>query len=434
MKKSLFTSLILGASLLVQPSITGFAEETSAVEDSFVSPKALTFEEKGDKEVATVEKILREDEDDDFYRITLSESKKINISIDSNEQVLIFSLMDQEKNKLLRMHNDVTHEKLSDEIALPKGDYIIQISRIYGNDIPYKMNIELSEPKYYELEPNGEFDLANPILLNTRYQANHHQLNTIMDTFIEKDYFKFEVPVTGRYGIKVKGDTAVYLYDQAQNFIKEIEWWDNTVTLAPGVYYLETYTGATGYRNQPYSFEIDALPFKDVTTDYWAVKEIAFLSEQGIIKGYKDGTFKPDSIVTRGQAAAMIVRALGLNTANRPAPSFKDIKNHWANKEIATLVAEGIYPNGGATFNPNQPLTREEMARIIVNGFKLKGGQAKDFKDVPKSRWSYRYIQALAANKITTGYIDGTFKPTNPVTRAQFSVFLSRVLDERYIQ
>ncbi len=175
-----------------------------------------------------------------------------------------------------------------------------------------------------------------------------------------------------------------------------------------------------------------ASTFKDVPSNHSAKKEIDYLVSQGIIKGYNDGTFRPYNHVTNAQVATMLVRALKLNTNGRPNPSFTDVfSTNPAFKEIATAVDVGIFPKG-KTFYPNASISREAMARALVNAFKLQGSEGIYFTDVSDSYWAYPYISTLAANQITTGYPDGSFKPKNVVTRSQFSAFVARSLSESF--
>jgi len=172
--------------------------------------------------------------------------------------------------------------------------------------------------------------------------------------------------------------------------------------------------------------------FLDVPTGYWAENEIKYLVDLNIIKGIGNENFGPSATVTRAQGAAMLSRALQLDLNDRPDPGFKDLSNDfWAYKEIAALVDEGIYPKE-TNFKPGTPLTREDMARLLVNAFKMEGKNNQEFTDIPKDYWAYSYINRLAANQITTGYPDGSFKPKNILTRTQFSVFLARALDNKF--
>lgn len=175
-----------------------------------------------------------------------------------------------------------------------------------------------------------------------------------------------------------------------------------------------------------------AVSFKDVPGNHWAKKEIDYLVNNGIITGYKDGTFKPNNNVTNAQVALMMVRALKLNTSGRPNPNLTDVSSaHHAYKEIAAVIDEGIFPKE-KKFYPNAPIKREAMARVLANAFKLQGNSGIYFTDVSTSYWAYQYIVKIAVNNITTGYSDGTFKPKNTVTRAQFAAFIARSLNQSF--
>lgn len=173
-----------------------------------------------------------------------------------------------------------------------------------------------------------------------------------------------------------------------------------------------------------------ALSFKDVGSEYWAAKMIEKYTEKGIIKGYEDGTFRPDQSVTRGQAAVILARVLELDTENVKAVSYKDVtEKQGAYKAIAAVTNAGIMSGFGDKFEPNKPLTRGQMAVVLTKAFELKGDGKASFKDVPNKSAQYAAIDALFANGVTTGYGDQTFKPSEPTTRVHFIVFLSRILD-----
>ncbi|MFK2825782.1 S-layer homology domain-containing protein [Bacillus sp. B190/17] len=172
--------------------------------------------------------------------------------------------------------------------------------------------------------------------------------------------------------------------------------------------------------------------FEDVSREHWAVDEITFLTDKKVISGFPDRTFRPQAQVTRLQAMILMAQALKLDLKNRPDPGFKDLSKSNANyKYAAAIVDEGIFPK--VTYlNPNQPITRELMARMIAIGFKLKPTGQNKFADVPSSHWAHPYVSALADNNITLGYSEGKFEPSKTLTRGQFSVFLARALNDRY--
>lgn len=109
--------------------------------------------------------------------------------------------------------------------------------------------------------------------------------------------------------------------------------------------------------------------FTDVSVNHPYAEGINALTSSGIVKGFGDGTFKPDATVTRGQAAKMIAGALKLDTANVKNPNFKDIAtSNQYYSQIAALVATGFvngYEDG--TFRTADKITHGQFAKILTN-------------------------------------------------------------------
>lgn len=182
------------------------------------------------------------------------------------------------------------------------------------------------------------------------------------------------------------------------------------------------------------TLSVDAATFKDVPNDHWAYNEIGFLTSKQVIRGFSDGTFKPTAILTRKDAAVMISRALQLPAVKNPKVKPRDLKPTMSGyQEMIAIVNEGIFSLKNNQFQPNQALTRDEMARALAVAYKYQGSGKSVFKDVAKSNPYYKYIDAIAENGITTGYTDGTYKPNVGVNRAQFSTFLKRVYDRPHV-
>lgn len=170
--------------------------------------------------------------------------------------------------------------------------------------------------------------------------------------------------------------------------------------------------------------------FTDIPADYIYAKEVKFLVDKKYVTGYGDGTFKPNQTLSRAHAAVIISRVLGLDTTKVKDPGFKDVTpSHQYYKEIAAVQNAGIISGVNGAYNPNSYLTRAQMAKIVANAFKLKGVSNIQFTDVPKTSWEYEFVQALAANNITTGYGNNLFKPYESITRMHFGLFLYRVLN-----
>ncbi|UCZ52859.1 S-layer homology domain-containing protein [Bacillus shivajii] len=164
--------------------------------------------------------------------------------------------------------------------------------------------------------------------------------------------------------------------------------------------------------------------------------EINFLIAKEIIMGFSDGTFKPNDPVTRDDATAMIGRALQLN-GDQTETEFSDVrKENHASGYIKQAVEQGIiqgFPDG--TFKPSEVLTRGQMSAIISRAFpdlKRDEGMTIDFHDLNKGYFAYDSIQNIAASGITNGYPDHTFRPSNDVTRLEMALFLARALYEDF--
>lgn len=170
--------------------------------------------------------------------------------------------------------------------------------------------------------------------------------------------------------------------------------------------------------------------FNDVKANYWAKTEIEYLASTEIISGYPNGNFQPEAKLSRAHAAVLLARALKLDLKNVATLPFSDVPTtHPYYKEIAAVVNSKVMGGkGNNIFDPEGNLTRAQMAAILVNAYKLSGTYDQGFTDVSDTYWAKNQIHALAANNVTTGYPDGTFKPGNTVTRAQYSAFLYRIL------
>lgn len=175
------------------------------------------------------------------------------------------------------------------------------------------------------------------------------------------------------------------------------------------------------------------LAFSDLYSVPWAEEAVYYLADQGIISGYGNGLFGPSDNITREQAATILVRQLYPNENSSTKLAFSDVETsnpHY--NHIAVAVDNGLFEGyEDGTFKPKDKLTRAAAAKILVSAYDLEGQQT-NFNDVDQARWAATYIQALASNGITSGYADGTFKPNNSVTRAEFSLFLARILNSSF--
>lgn len=157
--------------------------------------------------------------------------------------------------------------------------------------------------------------------------------------------------------------------------------------------------------------------------------------------GYTDGTFGPERDMTRAEVTTMFARLLTeeIEADKTYSNPFSDVpKGCWAANYIGHMQQFGIitgYSDG--SFRPDAPVTRAEFAAIASRFEKLTQG-SKSFTDVPDTYWAARYIDFAATRGWVTGYSDGTFKPEDPITRAEVAAATCRLLersaDQSYIR
>jgi hypothetical protein len=111
------------------------------------------------------------------------------------------------------------------------------------------------------------------------------------------------------------------------------------------------------------------------------------------------------------------------------AARFIDTSGHWAESYIDALASSGVmsgFPDG--SFRPDQAVTRAQFATIVSKAFQLSGSSSIVFKDVFPGHWAASPISAAAANNLIGGFPDGSFRPEQAVTRTQIWVVLANSL------
>lgn len=163
---------------------------------------------------------------------------------------------------------------------------------------------------------------------------------------------------------------------------------------------------------------------------HWAQGAIREMVGEGFISGYPDGTFKPNANITRAEFATLAVRIFALEPG--PGKVFNDTAGHWAKDAISTASHHGLVSGySDSLFGPNDFVTREQIAAIIVSATKANStGEVKTFTDSNKvAAWAKEAVEKAAAAGLITGYPDGTFRPQAHATRAEAAVLLARCME-----
>jgi hypothetical protein len=177
------------------------------------------------------------------------------------------------------------------------------------------------------------------------------------------------------------------------------------------------------------------IQFNDTQPD-WAREAIENMSKKGVVNGYEDGTFRPQNSITREEFAKMIAVTFGLNLSVTQDVYFTDVPaDRWSSKFIAVAkdYLTGYYPpKGKAFFDPEAKATREDVAVALVKALGIStnpsiGAPVLTFKDSNKISSGLRsYIDTATTYNLISGYEDRTFRPQEPITRAEVAALLYR--------
>lgn len=134
-------------------------------------------------------------------------------------------------------------------------------------------------------------------------------------------------------------------------------------------------------------------PFTDVSAEY--AETVAKLVRAGLVNGMTETTFQGEGTMTRSQLSKLLTIALGLETDSAAATPFSDVTGHWAVSYIGALTKAGYikgYTDG--TFRPDRPVTRAELAALLnrAAGRRNVPQSTVTFTDVPTDFWGYQDI------------------------------------------
>jgi acyl-homoserine-lactone acylase len=158
--------------------------------------------------------------------------------------------------------------------------------------------------------------------------------------------------------------------------------------------------------------------FRDVAPGDVHARAILALAADGILVGYTDGTFRPQRSITRAQVASVVGAAFDIPPAD--SGPFVDVspENPHYGRINGLAAAELIYGLTADTYGPSRPITRGQLASVLARTLGLERLDDGPFSDLGGSVHAGA-INALAAAGIVSGYADGTFRPDQPISRAQ---------------
>ena len=174
--------------------------------------------------------------------------------------------------------------------------------------------------------------------------------------------------------------------------------------------------------------------FTDVAPDAWYKAAVQYAYDNGLMTGVSVTEFAPEQTTTRAMIVSILARLEGVTTAE--AAGFADVNDEWYATAVNWAANVGVV-NGyeDNTFRPNTAITREQLAAILMNYAAYKGEDVSaraaldNYTDQP-STWAEEAMQWAVAEGLISGVTNDQLQPQSSATRAQVAAILQRFLDK----
>lgn len=224
--------------------------------------------------------------------------------------------------------------------------------------------------------------------------------------------------------------TAVTLPSASRTGYRFLGWSDGTNTFPAGAYTVADDAVLTA-QWAALTPTPTPTPKPAYTPPDWLGAALETGKHENYVIGYPDGNIRPMASITRAEAATIFYRLMTETSRSRyrmERSDYPDVPAEaWFCVPVATLSRAGIlqgYPDG--KFYPDRSITRAELTAIITRFVGVTGGSAP-FTDVA-GHWAYGNIAQAYKNGWINGYEDGSFRPDNPITRAETFAMVNRML------
>lgn len=177
------------------------------------------------------------------------------------------------------------------------------------------------------------------------------------------------------------------------------------------------------------------------TLNHWAKNDIATLSEKLIVEGTGKNLFEPKRSITRAEFAALVVRSLGAVPVTSSTYTFKDVQSSkWYAGTVATAAELGlVIGDEKGNFNPNSPITRKEIAAIVVRAAEYAGKSLKlsdaeanaalaGYTDVANLQWAKAEVAAAVKAGLVKGQSATKIAGNSFANRAEATTLIARYL------
>lgn len=330
------------------------------------------------------------------------------------------------------------------KVVAPDGTYTLPLAALDFDDLAKSLDTdfsqlairvdikEVSEDLYADLEKAAnavgaeQFGLAVEFGLSAQAKGKSQKIDSFGDVFVNRTIALPE---------EVDADKATgAVYDAANGEMKFV----------PSIFSKEDGEPIVTIKrnsNSIYTVVTKDQSFNDVPASHWAADDISVLTNKLIVFGVSDTQFDLDRDITRAEFAGLVVRSLGLNT-NATVSQFSDVEaNKWYAKEIAAAADAGIvygYPDG--TFRPNEVISRQELASMVVRAMEFAGKDVSitnakqnqllsSYKDADQvGPWAADEMAVALESEVVQGMGNDILSPRSNATRGQATAMLFRYL------
>ena len=179
--------------------------------------------------------------------------------------------------------------------------------------------------------------------------------------------------------------------------------------------------------------------FTDVPSNFWAYESSTKMTKEGIMSGYRNGTFKPNDPLSREEAASLFSNMIGETPSIMLASSFSDItSDRWSSLAIESVARANIISGyGDNTYRPEQYMSRQEFAVVAdkflhYQGYRTEDPTALDTIHFSDQKFIAPWAQSSVRELALLGFINystkGLFNPEKYITRGEAAEITYRLL------
>ncbi|WBW49223.1 BspA family leucine-rich repeat surface protein [Peptoniphilus equinus] len=285
-------------------------------------------------------------------------------------------------------------------------------------------SIETMNDMFYGAEKVQKIDFRNAKLTEVRDLGGLDNTKSLEEVWLSK-------MTAGSTDVALKGPFTIDYYDADGTIYKTEESNDQRFIISEED--AATASQIHLYLTNPIPTEPD-VPEEPTSSGSWLVAPLPEPAKDkdtevhtAYLTGYPDGTVMAEGEVTRGEAAAMVLRLAGKSLTHDDAVYHDVDANAWYSDYVLTAKALSMLDDKDGKLRPNDAITRGEFAAMLAVLDKDSTEQAT-FSDIDGHKYEAA-IEKIAGNKRIIGYDDGTFRPDATLTRGEAVTILNRMFD-----